>query len=238
MQIYNTMLHGAFPAPDNVNLARAVKLTARGLQASDVSVDAITVGNDCTLSVNFLVETGCQVFNKLAKRRAITMAKTKLAYLGIPQAALIVSGNLATDPSVVRVRCRFYVEPQECWPDVYYPALHILPRPKCLQLDVTTFCQWQGDKDDHLAFVGSGLMWQSADEFMRNVWRKFPWHMHWFLKDASYQVSPVSADGKSITVTYEPFRYGFGTVRAPACSFGNLGDLLFVHGLRPVLNYR
>lgn len=238
MQIHNTMIRGEYPAPNNVILSRAVKLTARGLQASGVSVDAITVENDCTLSVEFLVETGCKVSTKLGEYGAIILAKTKLAHLGIPITAQTILGNLATDPSVVRVRCRFFVEPQECWPNVFYMGLDIILRPKSLQLDVRTWRSWKGEKDDYLAFVASSLILQSADEFMRNVWRKFPWHMHWFLKDAYYQVSPVSADGKSITVTYQPFRYGFGTVRAPACTFGDLGGLLFVHGLRPVLNCR
>lgn len=238
MQIHNTMVHGEYPAPNTVILSRAVKLTARGLQTSGVSVDAITVENDCTLSVEFLVETGGKISNKLDERGAVILANTKLAHLGIPQTAQVVLGNLATYLSIVRIRCRFFVEPQECWPDVFYVGPKILLQPKSLQLDVRSWRSRQVAKDDYLAFVAHGLISQSADDFMKNIWRKFPWHMHWFLKDAYYQVSPVSANGKSITVTYQPFRYGFGTVRAPACNFGDLGDLLYVHGLRPVMNCR
>ena len=27
---------------------------------------------------------------------------------------------------------------------------------------------------------------------MRNVWRKFPWHMHWFLKEQVEEVASIS----------------------------------------------
>jgi hypothetical protein len=233
---HNTIVRSEYPAPNNMNLSRAVKLTARELQASGVSVDAITVEDDCALSVEFLVETGCRVSTKLGERGAILLAQTKLALLGIPLTAQVVSPERALDPSVVGVRCRFLVEPQECWPDVSHFGLTVVLHLKSRQIDVRSYRSWHGVKDDYLAFLESGLLLQSPDAFMMNVWRKFPWHMHWFLRDAYYQVTPVSADGKSVTITYQPFHYGFGKVSAPACNYGHLGNLLFVHALRPVMN--
>lgn len=236
MQIYNTMVRGEYPAPNNVILTRAVNLSARGLQVADVSVKAITIEDDCSLSVEFMVETGIAISDEDSASAAIGLAQTKLAHLGIPHTAQVVAVNFALDPSTLHVRCRFFVQPQECWPDVFYAGPAFLVRQKPLQLVVRSFYAWAGDKSDTLAFVGDNLILQSADEFVKNIWRKFPWHMHWFVKEAYYQVSPVSADGKSVTITYQPCRFGFGRVSAPACTFGELGDLLFVHALRPVTN--
>jgi hypothetical protein len=236
MQIYNTMVRGEYPAPNNVILTRAVKLTARELQATGVSVEAITIEDDCSLSVEFMVETGIAISDADSAGAAIGLAQTKLAHLGIPHTAQVLVVNPALDPSAVRVLCRFFVQPQECWPDVFYMGPAFMMRQNPLQLVVRSFHSWTGDESDYLAFVGANLILQSADEFIKNVWRKFPWQMHWFIKDAYYQVSPVSADGKSVTITYQPFPYGFGTVRAPACTFGELGELLFDNALRPVMN--
>lgn len=240
MQIMNTKIRGEYPAPNNVILSRAVNLTARGLQIHQISVAQITIQNDCTLLVDFLVDVAGQITAGRNCAAITAFAQERLVSQGVPLTAQRLLGmeginSAASGQSMVRIQCHFFVEPQQSWRDESYFGLTLLCLPQRLKMQVKSYRRWIGDLDDVLSFVSDQLLLTPATYFLRNLYLKFPWHQHWLLKEAYYQTSPVDPDGKSFWVTYKPFEYGFGTIMAPYCNMGIIGELLFTHALRPAM---
>ena len=242
MQIMNTKIRGEYPAPNNVILSRAVNFTARGLQIHQISVAQITIKDDCTLLVDFLVNVAAQITTGRNCAAITAFAQERLVSQGVPLTAQRLLGkeviySEASGQSAVRIQCHFFVEPQHCpprrsflfGPDIRIPSGAMKVQLKALQA-------WHGESEDCFAFIEDQQLWgKSGADFLRNLYLEFPWHQHWLLKEAYYQTSPVTPDGKSIWVTYQPFEYGFGTITAPYCNMGIIGELLFTHALRPAM---
>jgi len=242
MQIMNTKIRGEYPAPNNVILSRAVHLTARGMQIQRISVAKITVQDDCTLLVDFLVDAAAQIAAECDNAAIIAHAQARLVSQGIPLTSqrLVRTEGISFDASVntsVRIQCHLFVEPQNCpTPDRFSFGPRIRISSGGMKVQLKAFRAWQGESEDGLGFIEGQHLWgRSGADFLRNLYLQFPWYQHWLLKDAYYQTSAVAADGKSVWVNYQPFQYGFGAISAPACNMGVIGDLLFTHALRPVM---
>ena len=129
----------------------------------------------------------------------------------------------------------FYVQPQECWESIADYFIKIRVDHKRLCIDVETDRLKEGDNLSLMPFINYTGEYQTAEVFLQNLYRRLAWHTHWILKGAPYQVVPTDKNGKLSRVTFQPAKYQFGTIPAPSCNIGDLGDLLFTHALRPVM---
>lgn len=240
MQIMNTRIRVGYPAPNNVILSSTVHLTVLGMQIQNVSFTQITVQDDCSLLVDFRVDVTARFAKGGDLLAAIAHAQARIVSLGIPLTAQrLVPGDAEpfddAGQNIVHIQCHIFVAPQVCQPDISSLGLILRFNPNSLEVQLKAYRPWFGDHDDYLSFLNGRLLWGNGAEFLQKLYLKFPWRQHWLLKDAYYQTSPVAADGRSVRVSYQPFRYGFGTIRAPACIMGDLGDVLFTYTLRPVM---
>jgi hypothetical protein len=242
MLITKTTSHGEYRAPNTVILTRAVNLTARALQKDDVSVGQITIQADCTILVDFVIDlqgTSEGSTQGLTQAATVSEAQASLVRLGIPLTGQRV---IPADPangdqvaSTVRIRCHFYVEPQHCWAYIVDMFHEIRVDQKRLCIDVETEQLEGKDRLSLMPFINHRGCDHTADEFLRNLYRRLPWHTHWLMKDAEYTVTPIGKQGKFSRVTLQPTKHEFGTVSAPVCQSGDMGELLFTHALRPKL---
>ena len=238
MLITKTVSHGEYRAPNTVILTRAVTLTARALQKDQVSVEQITINADCTILVDFAVALPNKA--DIDRKAAITDAQSKLVRLGIPLTGQqIVPDHAeisAQTTKSARMRCHFYVEPQECWETITDMFHEIRVDRKTLCIDVETQQLERPTRLGLMPFINNRGCDQTVEEFLQNLYRRLPWHTHWLMKDAAYTVTPIAKQKKFSRVTFQPTTYWFGSVCAPACQHGAFADLLFGHALRPVLS--
>jgi hypothetical protein len=240
MLFTKTTSHGEYRAPNTVILTRAVNLTARALQKEKVSIGQITIQQDCTISVDFVIDTHAAQDREqgVPNGSSNSAAQSKLVRLGIPltgQRIVCDDLNSNDEPGPVRVRTHFYVQPQECWESIADYFIKIRVDHKRLCIDVETDRLKEGDNLSLMPFINYTGEYQTAEVFLQNLYRRLAWHTHWILKGSPYQVVPTDKNGKLSRVTFQPAKYQFGTIPAPSCNIGDLGDLLFTHALRPVM---
>ncbi|MEI6800359.1 MAG: hypothetical protein WCO04_14275, partial [Pseudomonadota bacterium] len=189
MLFTETTTHGEYRAPNTVILTRAVNLTARALKKEKVSVGQICIQADCTISVDFIIDTYAEQATQraVAKDSSRTAAQSKLVRLGIPltgQRIICDSLNGSGDAEQVRVQTRFYIQPQECWNRIVDHFLEIHVDQKRLCIDVETAALKEDDKLSLMPFVNYTGVYQTKDVFLENLYRRLPWHTHWILKGA------------------------------------------------------